>query len=525
MYTAFLSAAQLNTPMRGTPATRALRCVRSLLLVALTDAAAGGADAATSDTTAAAAPDTTSAPIVEAAPMQGELDAGDVTPIDDASAASSVEPVELNSDAPASLSAEFWDALAGGKIDFYARYRFEQVEDDQLPVLRNAHANTLRTTLGYSTQLFHDFGAYVQLEDVRVIGDARYNDGGSNGIVNRAVVVDPEGTEVQQALLRYRGIPRTQLMIGRQDIEHRAAPLNRYVGAVPWRQNWQSFDGIRVTSDYLPAFKADYSHIWNVNRIFGEANPIADRSDYDVGGHLLSVTYSGVPYSTLEGYAYLLNFDSNAAATKALSTSTYGARLQGAWDVVQYAAKLLYTAEYAQQRDYADNPIEVSVDYTLLELGLNKAFPYAEFESVMAKVSYEVLEGEGRKAVGAGFVPGSFQTPLGTNHAFQGWADRFLTTPADGVEDWYGTVTVRAFATNLMLVYHTYSSSNDDYDYGHEWNLQLTRAFADHYTVGLKYADYSAADDTLNRARNGAASAGKQAFDLKKVWAWVELRF
>ncbi len=457
--------------------------------------------------------------------MEGELAAGEVTPAGVTDPPASDEAVEVVPDAPAALGAEFWDALVGGKVDVFARYRFEQVEDDQLPVVRNAHANTLHTTIGYGTQLFHDFGAYVQLEDVRVIGDARYNDGGSNGITNRATVVDPEGTEVQQALLRYRGIPRTQVMLGRQDIEHRGAPLNRYIGAVPWRQNWQSFDGVRVTSDYLPAFKADYSHVWNVDRIFGEDNPIADRSDYDVSGHLLSLTYSGIPYSTLEGYAYLLNFDSNTAATKALSTSTYGARLQGAWDVVQYAAKVLYTAEYAQQRDYADNPIDVSVDYTLLELGLNKAFPYADLESVMAKVSYEVLEGEGRKAVGAGFVPGSFQTPLATNHAFQGWADRFLTTPADGIEDCYGTLTVRAFGTNLMLVYHAYSSSNDDYDYGHEWNLQLTRVFAEHYTVGLKYADYSAEDDVRNRARNGAASAGKQAFDLKKAWAWVELRF
>ena len=35
----------------------------------------------------------------------------------------------------------------------------------------------------------------------------------------------------------------------------------------------------------------------------------------------------------------------------------------------------------------------------------------------------------------------AFQTPLATKHAFQGWADQFLTTPADGIEDAYLGVT------------------------------------------------------------------------------------
>ena len=42
------------------------------------------------------------------------------------------------------------------------------------------------------------------------------------------------------------------------------------------------------------------------------------------------------------------------------------------------------------------------------------------------KAGYEVL--------GGADVPNhAFQTPLATLHAFQGWADKFLTTPAAGV--------------------------------------------------------------------------------------------
>ena len=130
------------------------------------------------------------------------------------------------------------EALKGGKVDLYLRYRFEFVEDGQPRImpgarpmltsipLQDAHASTLRTALGYSTGLFYDFGAYVQLEDVRVIGDDAYNNGGENGVADHAVVVDPEGTEVNQANLRYAGLPYTTLKLGRQEIEHRQAPLH-----------------------------------------------------------------------------------------------------------------------------------------------------------------------------------------------------------------------------------------------------------------------------------------------------------
>ncbi|MGH8593700.1 MAG: alginate export family protein, partial [Gammaproteobacteria bacterium] len=181
------------------------------------------------------------------------------------------------------------DALKGGKVELYLRYRFEYVDDGQPRVINNklsniplqaAKASTLRTALGYSTGLFYDFGAYVQFEDVRALGNDAYNDGGTIGVVDHAVVVDPEGTEIQQANLRYVGFPYTTLKLGRQEIEHRLAPLHRYIGNILWRQNWQNFDGLRALNEYLPATVIDYAYVWNTNRIFGEDNPIPDRSDF-----------------------------------------------------------------------------------------------------------------------------------------------------------------------------------------------------------------------------------------------------
>ncbi|MBI4006025.1 MAG: hypothetical protein HY356_05110 [Gammaproteobacteria bacterium] len=405
----------------------------------------------------------------------------------------------------------FREFLTGGKVDLFLRYRFENVDDAQVPPPRkDAYANTLRTALGYNTGLLYHFGAYFQVEDVRVIGAEKFNDGGNNNITDRAVVVDPEGTEIHQANLRFEGIPQTILRFGRQEIEHRQAPLHRYIGNILWRQNWQGFDAFRATSRYLPDTVADYAYVWNVNRIFGEDNPLPDRSDFRMDSHFFNVQYNGFRFGKFEPYAYLLDF-SNSVSER-FSTRTYGLRFDGSYPVT-LQAKILYTGEYARQHDYGGNPNDIGVNYWLGEFGANYTFGKL-VDSVTAKASYEVLGGDGGVE--------SFQTPLGTNHAFQGWADRFLVTPGDGIEDLFVTLKTNIFGATLMAVYHDLSSDKDDYDYGTEWDLLIEKTFLKRYTVGLKYAEYDADKNTLNVARNSTAG---QAFDLTKFWAWIQVTF
>lgn len=426
------------------------------------------------------------------------------------------------------------DALIGGKVDLYLRYRFEFVDDDQPRVvpgvpptldgpLDAAYASTLRTALGYSTGLFYDFGAYVQMEDVRVVGNDTYNDGGSNGVFDKAVVVDPEGTEINQANLRYRGVPKTTLWVGRQEIEHRPAPLHRYVGNILWRQNWQSFDAFRAVSNYLPATVLDYSYVWDTNRIFGEDNDLPDRSDFRMDSHFLNVQYTGFSFGKFEPYAYLLDFESKTS--EGFSTQTYGLRFQGAYDLITYPVKVLYTAEYAKQIDYHENPADIDVDYYLGELGFTYSFVDFPIESVTVKGSFEVLGGDGPQLVAGccnGRVAEAFQTPLGTNHAFQGWADRFLITPADGIEDAFVTLNLRAYGATFVAMWHDFTANDQDYHYGTEWDLVMERPIGSNFLVGVKYAYYDASGDALNQARN---SLSGQAFDLEKAWAYVQFKF
>ncbi len=408
---------------------------------------------------------------------------------------------------PAYGTEDLIGALTGGKPDLYLRYRYEYA-DDAKPGLKNAYASTLRSALGYSTGLFYGFGLYGQLEDVRVIGNDRFDDGGANDVFDRALVADPEGTEVHQANLRYEGIPQTVLRLGRQEIIHREY-LHRFLSNVPWRQNWQSYDAFRVLNQSLPDTTADYAYLWNANRIFGEDNPLPDKSDFGMDSHVMRIEHTGWPLAKLEGYAYLLDFKS--AVSERFSTTTYGARFQGSREVYPKVG-LLYTGEVARQTDFVENSNDIAVNYYLGELGANYAFGI--LESVSLKLSYEVLEGDG------GFE--SFQTPLATPHPFHGWSDRFVVTPGDGLEDLFVTVVAMVWGTKIHFEYHDFSSNRDDYDYGTEWDLILEKPLGKHFLVALKYAAYEGDDNATNLLRN---SASGEPFDLYMAWAYLQFKY
>ena len=408
-------------------------------------------------------------------------------------------------------AASIADALTGGKLHLSLRYRFEHVNDDRTAgtgaPLRNADASTLRTFLGYETGVFHDFSATLDLENVIEVGFDDFNDG-SNGKTGYATVVDPSGTELDQAFLNYSGISNTGIRLGRQYITYRKAPFHRYIGTILWRQNWQTLDALTMDNQTLPDTRIRYAYVWNINRIFGRDAP-EPLSNFDSDSHLVNIQYGGLPFGNLEVYGYLLDFD-NAPG---FSTRTFGARLHGKRKLRENISAL-YTAEYATQTEHAGNPADIDADYLLGEIGANFRLNRV-IDSVTLKFSYERLSGKGSAD--------RFVTILGTNHAFQGWNDRFLVTPGDGVEDFIVTAVMKIKGANLVAAYHDIGSDNMSYDYGREFNLLLSRTFRKHYTLGLKYAAYDADKNTRNLSRNGA-NAGI-ANDVDKFWIWAGFKY
>ena len=412
---------------------------------------------------------------------------------------------------PANSSDSITAAVTEGKLNLSLRYRYEHVDDDRLSgagiPLKNANASTLRTYFGYATGVFHNFTATLDLEAVARVGGDDFNDG-SNGKTGFAAVADPSGIELDQAFLNYTGIKNTRVKLGRQYITYRKAPFHRYIGTILWRQNWQTTDAITVTNQTFSDTRINYAYIWNINRIFGRDAP-EPLSHFDSDSHLVNIQYGGLPFGDLEVYGYLLDFD-NAAG---FSTRTFGARLHGKRKLGgNFAA--LYAAEYATQTDNAGNPADIDADYFLGEIGascqLNRFM-----ESLTLKFSYERLSGKG----GAD----RFVTILGTNHAFQGWNDRFLVTPGDGIEDFILTAVMKIKGANLIAAYHDIGSDNMSYDYGREFNLLLSRTFRKYYTLGLKYASYDADNNTSNSSRNGA-NAGTDN-DIDKFWIWAQFKY
>lgn len=403
-----------------------------------------------------------------------------------------------------------WEALTGGKFDFSARYRFEHVDDNA--ATDQANASTIRTTLGYTTGSFHGFGFRILGQDVSDVFVDDFNDGTGrpNSKTQFATVADPSETDLLEGYLSYTGTGDTFLKdstfkLGRQIITYRKAPFHRFMGTVLWRQNWQNHDAFTFQNKSLPHTTINYAYSWNINRIFTDQAVASARANFDSDSHFVNLKYDRFKYAKIEAYSYLLDFENSAAN----STETFGGRVKGAYPFSK-KMKLLYAGEYASQGDYANNTANVDEDYYLAEAGI-KYTPDNFIKSIVFKFNYEVLTGNGTN---------SFRTPVATGHAFQGWADRFLVTPADGIEDSYFTTVINAFGAKFIAVYHMLESDNLGYDYGDELDLLLTKTFKKHYTLGAKIAIYDADTNANNVARGGT-----RASDTTKTWIWAQVKF
>ncbi|MFQ5512869.1 MAG: alginate export family protein [Myxococcota bacterium] len=404
-----------------------------------------------------------------------------------------------------------WKALTRGKVDFAMRYRFEY-KDDHVANSR-AKSSTLRTTLGYRTASLFGLGGYLQFEDITPIGSENYNDGGTNRRTKYATVVDPEGTEVNQAYAFFNGpkdipvLQDTLLQYGRQSIEY---DDQRFIGTVPWRQNLQTYDAFTLVNQSLPHTAFHYAYVHNVRRIFGEDNPTTNLSNFDVDKtHFLHLNYDGLTLGKISTFAYLINFE-NQGGFFPLSAATYGGRFTGGYDLTDQS-RILYTLEGAHQIDYDDSTASIDSDYYKLVIGGRHQIG-GLIEWVTAKVAYVVLEGDGGTDV--------FQMPFGTNHAFQGWSDKFLVTPKDGIEEIWLSLGTSIKGVKVTAIYHDFSSDHLDYDYGSELDLLIVRKVAKRYRFGVKISNYWDDRNTKNLTRNTRQLNNEFIFSFFAIAKW-----
>lgn len=355
------------------------------------------------------------------------------------------------------------DPIKDGRLIFNARVRYEYAEQ---VTARTSHAFTERMRLGYQTAPWHGFTALADFEDIRIIGSKRNaNFAGLNGEPTRTVVADPEATELNRAWIGYTRWDTT-VKYGRQRIK---LDKDRFVGNVGWRQNEQTFDGVTFKNTSVKDLLLFYAYIQNVNRIFGDDHPAGD---FDSDSHLINISYAGCPYAVLTAYGYVLDFNNAAAA----SSDTVGASLTGSYPVNE-DFKLGYRAEYAFQTEGANNALDYDADYCHFAVD-------GTYDRFNLGVGYEVLGSSGG-AVG-------FQTPLATAHAFNGWADAFLATPAVGLEDLYVSAGVKLpYDIPFKVIYHYYQANSGSGELGNEINIIATKKFTDRISALAKFAHYS----------------------------------
>jgi hypothetical protein len=365
----------------------------------------------------------------------------------------------------------FGDFFTGGKAGLDLRLRYEGVE--QSDMADSAGADTLRIRLGLESGVVRGFSGFAQLDHVEALADARYDDT-RNGKLEYPVVPDPQGTDLNQAWLQYAGAAGTVVRAGRQRI---AIGNERFVGPVGWRQNEQSFDAIRVDTAALPATQLTYAYVDRVLRVFGpeEGAPPAELSS---DSHLFDARVTALPVGALALYGYHLDFG-NAPQ---LSADTVGARYDGERALAK-SLTIGWALEYAAQQDAGANVADVDAHYQLLEIRLQKG-------DIGVLIGRETLSGK-RGSYDAATNP-AFQTPLATLHPFQGWADKFTTTPSAGVVDAYLGASAGFRGWKGQATWHEFGAEATDATYGTELDLALSRKFAGRYELLAKYADYSA---------------------------------
>jgi len=350
------------------------------------------------------------------------------------------------------------------KGEIRPRYEYADVNDNGKDA---ANAFTARTHLVATGGLLGVDGltATVGIQSVNNFGYTNYNST-QNGETKYDVVADPQQAMLSEASLDY-SVGKTAMHAGRSHVN---LDNQRFIGTVGWRQSERSYDTVYVANSSVKNLSLLAAYV------YGFAG-VKSTTTADTNSVLLHAAYTVMPELKVTAYDYMLSSIHD----------TYGLALTGK---INAGAKLSYRAEYAIQSDAsletgsAGKP-KADADYYNLDLGAN-------ISGILAGVNYEVLSGtnghDGKTA---------FTTPLATAHKFNGWADKFLKTPAGGLQDANIRLGYKAKGFGKVLaIYHTFTADEKmggEDDLGTEFDAVYVNAIPGFKNLkGLvKYASYS----------------------------------
>lgn len=401
------------------------------------------------------------------------------------------------------IASQISKAVNQGDIDLMFRYRYETVDQD--PFGKDADASTLLSRITMKSGMVRGFSGLVEVDNVSYLGNESFNNT-ANGKTQYPVIADPDYTEVNQAWLGYIINRNARISAGRQRISHSG---ERFLGSVAWRQHEQTFDSARAQLTPLPGLTVDYSYIWRIKRVFDPDTDLGDfpgntaLGEYEGDSHAVYANYDLGGSHNLAGFGYVLDIDE----LPNLSSRTWGIEYKGIAKVTADVS-LGINLSAARQYDYGDSALDYSAPYYFGEV--NAMMTPTRISGGTAQpiplvfgVGYEVLGSDDGV---------SFQTPLATLHKFQGFADKFLVTPPNGIRDGYLKAGVTLYGVVFTAFYHDFEADRGSDDYGDEIDLVANYPINPNFSVMVKYASYQ--EGELASAR-----------DTDKLWLMLTATF
>ena len=401
-----------------------------------------------------------------------------------------------------SASADGINILDNMKLKGEIRPRYENVDDGTTNA--NANAYTARTKLSVTGDLLDVDGlsATVGVISVNNFGSHEYNWDNSgqytDGSNPYAKVVDPQKAMMSNAEINYTA-NNTTLHAGRGQVN---LDNQRFIGTVGWRQLERSYDSVFVANNSIENLSVLAAWVYGFQGVGA-----GDTTDTNTV--LLHAAYTVMPELKVTAYDYMIaNF-----------ADTYGIALTGKLNLS--GAKLNYRAEYASQNDasmdiHTQTPTtgKADADYYNLDLGAN-------INGILAGVNYEFLSGSTGTDGKTNFNP-----KLGTNHKFNGWADKFFVGnngPLGGLKDFNVRLgyTAKGFG-KLLAVYHDFTAdeamaagTGTSDDLGSEFDAVYVNKIpgVNNLKGLLKYANYSGG--TVTNYTN----------DVQKIWVGLDYKF
>ena len=365
------------------------------------------------------------------------------------------------------VSAGLLEAARDTKPAFNVRYRLETVE--QVGIDNTATASTARARLSWIVPSTEGFSVGLEGDYVFLVGKERYNST-NNGLTEFPVVADPTGFDLNRAFVRYRNDGLT-VTAGRQWIGH---AQQHFIAPKAWRQNEQTYDALRVQSSH-DSVNLDYTYVANVNRIFRDGG--AQPTDWEGNTHLARGEFKPAEGHVFGSFVYLMAFENDNGPNN--SNRTFGLDY-----TVSRGAFSLF-ASLAKQSDWADNPRSYDAAHYAIEGRLKR-------NRVTYTAGYEVIGSD----EGAATVI----MPIGAQHKFRGWADKFVSTPRTGLGNTYLKAATNIGSLGFAVALYDFKAAEGGADYGREIDIGVTYSLGERFGMQVKlgryFADQHASDTT-----------------------------